>query len=423
MRDESTASATGGTGSIDTGPTTRSAHGAAAAKRIPERALSSPGSASPSDSSTAGLTVAAEQPTPPEHFDVVIPVWGAHTDLFLRCSLPAQLSGRNLPALAARYPVTYRILTRESDADRILDAPVVEKLARHASVDVVRMDTRGDAYSAMTACHREAISRALPRTALVFMNADLVAADGTFARLAELAARGARAVLCSAVRLRATDTAAQIERQPELSPRGLAALALDHLHPAMEAHAFDADGASDALIPAMMTWRVDREGLLLRCFHLHPLMIHADRADVAFRGTIDDDYIERACPDAAKIHVVVDSDELMLAELSPDTHRGGGAIPRSSWIALGAWVNRCTHPLHRALATRAIALHRGDITEPAWARARVDSDVVITRALRVSRMLPRALPLSLALPAGQLERWTHRLARWLVRPGATARTP
>ena len=46
--------------------------------------------------------------------------------------------------------------------------------------------------------------------------------------------------------------------------------------------------------------------MLLRCFHLHPLMVKPQGPLAEFKSTIDDDLALRACPDSSRDYVVTD---------------------------------------------------------------------------------------------------------------------
>ena len=76
------------------------------------------------------------------------------------------------------------------------------------------------------------------------------------------------------------------------------------------------DAKAFSTFPLGMYWPVGAEGLLARSFHLRPLMIDPKGSQVLPKGTIDAGLLARACPDPAHVHVVTDSDELVVFELT-----------------------------------------------------------------------------------------------------------
>src|SRR5258706_2998089 len=64
--------------------------------------------------------------------------WGAwHSDLLERIMLPTLLSARNLPELARRLDVRYRIGTTPADRQRLMATPIFRTLADTLPIDWV----------------------------------------------------------------------------------------------------------------------------------------------------------------------------------------------------------------------------------------------------------------------------------------------
>ena len=141
-------------------------------------------------------------------------------------------------------------------------------------------------------------------------------------RLEALARSGKSVVHMSGIRLDRDGVVPELaDRYSEeravlsLAPRDLVGIGLRHLHPIARSHFFNEyDGG---LMPANLAWSVGDEGVLLRCFHLHPLMVKPQGPLAEFKSTIDDDLALRACPDSSRDYVVTDSDELLAFEMSP----------------------------------------------------------------------------------------------------------
>ena len=121
------------------------------------------------------------------------------------------------------------------------------------------------------------------------------------------------------------------------------------------------DGESSARRPIGVYWNVPNEGILARGFYLHPLMVAPLRREVLPVGTIDQHYLFHSCPVRERVHVVSDSDELCLFELShveaAATEITSGGIP--PWRAATV-LSRCDSHQRLYWATP-IRLHAHDI--------------------------------------------------------------
>ena len=82
-----------------------------------------------------------------------------------------------------------------------------------------------------------------------------------------------------------------------------------------------ADGTSTSDNPTSVYWPVRSgsavEGLLVRSFYLHPMLVDPVRRTTMPGGPIDSHYVRDCCPDLTQCHVVDDSDDLVVFELSP----------------------------------------------------------------------------------------------------------
>ena len=279
---------------------------------------------------------------PAQTFHVVTAVWGDEfLQLFLTVNVPNQSTRGNLEALPAGS--RYRIFTRPQDVPVLDGSEAVAELRRSIAVDIVSMDgvdfQTSNRYSLMTSCHQRAVAEAAAsEAALIFLSGDTFMATHTLARLTEWHARGRRAVVCTGVRLaKESFLEALSAREPGIDGRDLVRLAMRHLHPFTLDHL--ADGPRFAKFPTAVYWRAGSTGLIARNFHLHPLLVDPLRRDVLPKGTIDGRYLARACGDAAAVHVVTDSDDLVVFELSPaarsiaPTVSGGSRLWRTAAVA------------------------------------------------------------------------------------------
>jgi len=329
----------------------------------------------------------------PYHF--LTPVWGAsYTRLFVDFAIPAQLAAGNLPAFAGNPLNKYVIFTRPQDAEDIRAAPAFQQLAATIPVEfdyiadkiVVPHDTMSD-------CFRKGIVAAeRVQAGLIFLTPDLVFADGSFETLRRLSILGHDVVFVPGIRTLKRGVCARLARDHasggstiSVPPRALMQIALENLHPLAHSSWWD-EGEGD-LIPANLYWRVGEGGILGRCFHLHPLLVHPQRANARFFGTVDDDYFCAACPDSSRDFVVTDSDALLAIELSEPEHFFRTGFRKGSVDDAVSWAEQFTNSRHRQLFRHVIKMHTGLAAAQDWIRVEEEADAVahqIQARLRLS---------------------------------------
>ena len=345
-------------------------------------------------------------------YDVVTAVWGTEfIDLFLDFCIPNQLSPANLPVLPAGS--RYRIFTSHEDAGRLLEDRRLESLRRLMPVDVVPVDmTEADRHAAagqrwnthkrMIACHRQSVAEAAAgQRAMIFLTPDIVLAEGTIAALLRMHASGARAVMTTGLRLsRDSFLNALTERNAAraLAPRELVGLAMQHLH--SWTGWLMADGTTTSDNPTAVYWPVRSgttlEGILVRSFFLHPILVDPVHRTRLPGGPIDSHYIRDCCPDLSTVKVVEDSDTLAVFELSPEMRLIGNRIHRKgvSVLRLATVAARCNR-YHLSYWTHAIRLHGGEFSVP-WADAERQSAAL---AAAVERYRPAGALLHIGFQA------------------------
>ena len=323
-------------------------------------------------------------------FHVITHVWGRDfLDVFLKICIPNQLGPGNVGALPPGS--RYRILTRTEHVAELDAHEMVRVLREHIPVDIVAveaLDGDGGArgrYDLTTACHHQAVADAIEAgAALLFLSADFVFSDNAFSAVVKRHEEGCRAVVNTGLRLakegfleRLEDCGAPLDR---LRSRELVRMALPHLHP--HTQSMFADARAHSVFPVAVYWRVADEGLVARCLHLHPLMVDPMGA-VLPRNTIDGHYLTEVCPDPSRVHVVTDSDELQMFELTPAA-RQVAAVGRSralKWRV--AAVTAVCDDLQRGYwRQHPVRLHTGDFDER-WAVAGAVSEVFAQQAVRL----------------------------------------
>ena len=311
------------------------------------------------------------------------PVWGKeYVKLYLDVTIPAQLSAQNLPVFAAEKGTKYFIYTTPDDMRVIKSSQVFNQLNAIVQAVFEPVDTSITiTHDRMSDCFRRGIDAAnAAGAATVFLTPDIVFANGAFATIKRLAKIGHDVIYIPAIRTLKNGTAEALcnhfadGQTIHVGPRDLMQVALDNLHPL--AHLSWWDEREVDLLPANLYWRVGNEGILGRCFHLHPLFVRPQRKNIKFFGTVDDDYCLAACPDASKDYVVTDSDELFAVELSDPTRYFRTGFRKGSIEDATTWAQQFANKRHRLLFDHAIRMHTGIKNEKIWNQVAHESDIV-----------------------------------------------
>lgn len=329
---------------------------------------------------------------PPIH--VIVPVWGAaYTRCFLDVGLPSLLAPGNLPALDRDKGNVLHILTTKADRE-VIEQEAVWQRARavlDCRVDILAgaANEIREPHRVMSDCHRMAIQYGDSRSAaMVFYNPDVVMADGGMQSLVRLLAAGKRAVQTVGLRLFKDDAVPLLLAQHlaadgvavTVSPRALMAIAMRHLHPITMMHM--QDNPESDLLPQELFWRAGDEGLVARCFHIHPILVYPRNRNAPFTTTIDYDYLRAACPDPADEHVVIDSDEFCVCELSGLQRQMPGLKRTYNGRDIATWAWSSAQPYHLEHFCRRIFLHAGRSDAESWAAACARSDAAVAQVFK-----------------------------------------
>jgi len=335
---------------------------------------------------------------PGEHFDgkpesdrfsvpfiISTPVWGAgHLGLFLKVGLPSLLVPGNLPSLTPHRDSRYLIYTRAEDEAELRAAPTFRLLTAMIQVEVLAIEGEiTEPHRTMSNCHIDSVRRADEvGGAAIFLPPDCVWSENSLASLERLARSGKSVVHMSGIRLDRDSVVPEFADRYSndgtllsLAPRELVSLGLRHLHPIAHTHFWKDYGGQ--LMPANLIWNIPDEGLLLRCFHLHPLMVKTQIPFAKFKSTIDDDLALVACPDASRDYVVTDSDEILAFEMSGLSRVVGTVCPKGSIEGVASWAEFGANARHRKLIQNTIRLKACDDSDSAWSAAQAESDNVV----------------------------------------------
>lgn len=242
-------------------------------------------------------------------------------------------------------------------------------------------------YALMMAAHADFIKKSnSDGSAMVFIPPDTVWGNGSFRRLLEIAQSGKRLVMLGSARLEKESFLSSLQRYmkggvlPGISKRDLVRLAMNHLHNETESLVWNS-GVSN-IWPSILFWKVRREGLIVRAFHLHPLMVrpHIGSNFIPLTASIDGGYLANVCPDPADEYIVLDSDEIVAFELSTRRYRANQiSFQRLTPPVIAKWANSTTNVTnfrHRQFIQHKIRLHAKAFSRT-WKAIEEDSDRVV----------------------------------------------
>lgn len=338
------------------------------------------------------------------HFHLFMAVWGnKYIDHLVSVALPSFLSGGNLPSLSNLQRSRFVFITRAIDQPRLEAAPLVQRVRAMMDIQFIHIEPEryGTVHQALTEAHQRALLEAQADKAHgIVLSPDMIMADGSLAAIDRYAARGVRAVMVSGLRL-CEETAVPALKanglltstnQDTLHPRALMRFALDHLHPETNRLRFD---SPQFIENPVCLWPIENKGLLLRAFHLHPLMIDLStlREPTDLRGdTIDGAFIGSSFGNWTDIHIETNSDNILLFSLSSEADRiQPGRRRRASEAMLRRVAyRRDVSPMHRWFFTRAIKLHTSDL-DAHWAQLEESTGLLAFRAMDIAGLSGFAL--------------------------------
>jgi hypothetical protein len=320
-------------------------------------------------------------------------VWGeAYCRLFLDHVLPNHLAPGNIPAISRRCDCHYYVYTTKEDKARMEPDAQVERVRRWMPLTFVALDRTaaelkshevGQKYSNYARYLRQAVMDALAADAAILnLCPDVLMSDGTFVRAEALWAQGVRLICLPSVRVTRDpflkDYAASCPPEPDglrpCRPADLIPVAMRNLHPLSRTLIWTTVPFNDTW-PSNIYWLLpDHRGLIARVFHAHAFLIDPLDKKYLPQSTLDDDYIQRACPDSRHVHFVQDSDEMLSFEMSPPEQLAGQAekgLPANP-AAVAAWAARHCTSRHLEIFDHPMLIHAGP-PQPSDAAVHADS--------------------------------------------------
>jgi hypothetical protein len=316
------------------------------------------------------------QRSEPKEVRVLLPVWGYNfVRQFLEWSLPTLLAPGNLPALSARLPTQFILLTSIDDESYIREHAAIKRLSSICKVDLRLIDhliTDGNYSTTITLAYAEAVRAAgdaMLDTCFFFLVSDYLIADGSLGNALDRVMKGASGVVAGNFQVSLEDATPWLEEKLLLSrhtlalqPREMMQWALNNLHPQVLANTvnipFNHNSHTNRLF-----WRVNGNTMIGRFYLMHMLCIRPELTDFTIGSSCDYSFIPEMCP-SGNVEAIVDSDQYLVIETHPRNHeinflQRGPQTPRHLARSLSEW----TTAIHRGNADHTIVFHAKDVPQ------------------------------------------------------------
>jgi len=339
--------------------------------------------------------------TPLRPFYFIIVFWGdrfrGHLADFC---LPSSLSPNNIPRLSGGRRNRFVFCTTVEDWAALIRTAIFAELERHIEPQFIEIPPAPPGRPGaehMGVGHKLAAQMAHKEGGYgIFLTPDLMMSDGSVVALERYARAGHRVVLSVALRfgeeplfenlrttgiIREGERLSQLGRPLTITGRQLVAAAIRSLHSETQRYEWDSTCFTD--FPSACWWRVpDENGIVIHSLNWLPVLVDyaaVGRHDTSTfdTWTLDGDYVYRNFGDGADVHVVTDSDDLMLVSWAPLSDRPQ-SLSRSHLKTLpgvGPWVKGAIlrgamtcgtfDPLKQRIFFLPVRWHTRDLT-PAW---------------------------------------------------------
>ena len=319
-------------------------------------------------------------------------VWGkGFLDLFLKITLPNQLTDKNLIFLSNQINVNviYKIYTTDKDKKIIEASESYQKLSKYLKVEFELIALKDEfKYVTMNSCHNEALKNAFIKNAiLVFLTADMICSNNLFKALYEYIMKGYRCIAVAGIRLSKQKFLYNVLKEAytiDLPPRKLVKYALENLHAGSKA-LFARSNNIPSIWCSHFYYALGNNNLLARCFHLHPLLIWPEKK-INLTDPIDANLIRSTIKSKNKIKVIEDSDDLVLFELTDNDEIDvyGKSIKRK-FFYIANWCTRYTHNFNKFFIKHRIYFKSSDL-DPQTKKIENQSDTIINKIFLLYKM-------------------------------------
>jgi hypothetical protein len=351
---------------------------------------------------------------------LLVPVWGErYIKLFADLTLMSLLAPGNLPALAEATELEVVMLTASSD-HRFFDAePAFAALRRIAPVRFESIDDLigGGLYGVtLTLAYLRgvaALGEKMVDTHFVFLNADLILADGSLRSVARRILAGDRVLLACSIRATSEDLEPRLRALVDaergvlaVPPRILVGMAMAAMHPTQIAKIVNSD-LCHSIHVNQFYWQVDAHTLVSRHFLMFMLCLRPERVVTEVHAFCDYSFVPEMCPESPT-KAMEDSDEFFFLEMQArDSERDFLRLGRATTGEIAESLSRWTTKGHRAYSLDHTLIFRAGDPPPGTPAVCEEADRYIRAIHRELAPQPQ--------PFRHHPYWTGTYDLWLAR--------
>src|SRR5215831_7421760 len=351
-----------------------------------------------------------------ENARLIIPLWGrVYADKLTSMTLPALLAPGNLPSLCAMFEVEVVIVTETKLFDLIQNSRAFQRVAAFCSTKLMPID---DLMSGLPGDYGVVLTKALYRgfldlgvkvtdTFLLFLNADLIIADGSYRRLGELMLAGHRVIHAPSFRVILEEVWPKLESRADrrnavlaIPPREMVKLALSYKHLTVKARTVNQRFYHQWCMDQFY-WYVDEDTLIGYQWPIALVAIKPERVITEPVLVWDFGYLPEAAP-ALEPYFLADSDDFFMIE--PQKRVTGEELLRPGGISVDAiakFLSDWTTHEQRRCGRQLLTIHAADLP--------VDLGDVIAESRRYMNEIERRLS-----PEPQSHVGHAKLGRWFT---------
>ena len=289
---------------------------------------------------------------------IVVFAWGkSYIDNLMERALSAALAPGNIPTLAKEFNCTLAVVTEEALFDYVREHPTIQRLEDFCKLRLIALDDLiaepwQYGITLANALFRgfSELGSAMTETYILFLNADFILADGSYARLIPYIRSGHRAIVSPSYCANEEAVLPTLSAKfcPEdkciaLAPRDMANLILMNRHNTIIAKTVS-QSEFHFRYSDQFYWEVNPDTLI---GHQMPIALVAMRPEVELQEIStfwDWGVTYDFCP-SRKLTVISDSDEFLMLELrNRDTHKelilAGPANDRDQALSMSAYITK-----------------------------------------------------------------------------------
>ena len=305
-----------------------------------------------------------------------LPFWGhAYAHKVVSVTLPALLASGNLPALAADFDVEVALVTQAELFEYCLQSSAVQRLQDYAKVHLIALDdlltgVAGDYGPVLTfALIRgyEDLGERMLDYYLMFLNADFVLADGSYATAARLMREGCPLIRSPSFRAIREDVLPLLQQRVNpvstvlaIPPREMVQLAMRYRHITVRARTVNQPLCHQWRMDQFY-WAVDEQTLLCSQWPVYCVALKPQRVVTTPKLMFDYGFIPEICP-GVDDYIIGDSDDFFILE--PQQRLSGYDLVRMGGISVddvAAELSRWTTQEHRECGQHFHVFHGGDL--------------------------------------------------------------